>query len=123
MLLRRISISKITQYYLTEYDDVELLEYVLTGANSIIFDNDKIYLNYSNKDTMQFIFDSLKRALDKSSHTTIGNKYVYEYELCKDHEEDDDIFEISTLYKTYHAKLVNVYFKSKDNLEVVFKEK
>ena len=120
-MLRRISVSKVTQYYLTNFEELGRLENVLTRANSIIFENGKIYLTYSDKRNLQFIFDSLRLVLDKSSHITLENKYAYEYELDKKHEKDDTVFEMSTLYQTYRTELSNVYFVSWNKLEVVFK--
>ena len=120
MILNRIEVSKVAYYYFST-DKIFELTNVLEEPDSIIFDNDNIVLTIS-KHIADIVFDIMKLILDKSQKTTIGNSYVYEYELGIPHNSEDTLFTIETFYSSYRVELINLYYNNNRELEIIFKQ-
>ena len=121
MTLNRIEASKVTHYYFDDDKIYELIN-VLEEPDSIIFQQEYITLTLP-KYISDITFEIMKLVFNKSQRTTIGDGYVYEYELGVSHNEEDTIFIIETSYSEYRAELCNLYYNENKELVLVFKQK
>ena len=121
MKLNRIEVSKVAYYYFDTGKIFELSN-VLEEPDSIIFDKGYIILTISSY-IADLVFEIMKVILDKSRKTTIGDGYVYEYELGLEHNPEEVLFTIETLYAVYKVEFTSLYYNNKKGLEIVFKQK
>lgn len=120
MKLCRVEVSKVFRYYINDPRRIHLIQDILEEPDSIIFQDNNIIISVSIEKS-KYIIDDIRFIMNKSSKTTIGDQYIFEYELGLDELNDKDLlFKIETDYKSYNCILVGIYVNDKI-LEIKFK--
>lgn len=120
MKILSIKNSKVFDYYIS-HDYAELLDKKYQEAIVSTTENDGESIIRVSIDYDSTIFGYLKMYLAKIQKITVGNMYLYEYELNCTATIGDKDFTITTNEKTVKCSMSDVYMAGPYSIVIIFK--